>query len=279
MSTNLTGQEPEMTPTNSEAPLFAANPVWERRGKKRGFGARKTAAPAASTAPQREVAPEPRSFASDPRPTSAAAVAPAMARADAVTPSTPAAAQPAAAPFNRTRAVKRSSGPSPALIGGAVGAVALLAVGGWYASQPRDGGVPELTPGVVSEELATAPVEPPEQLTAANVLPQRAAPAPMQIAQAPTQPPASRPAPPARTRPADSASDQGVNASTTATLPAGPQPYATLNPGAEPAAVAPTQVNPPLAPAPAPLDTAPPVIPSTPPIAPEPAPTPDTPPT
>ena len=50
MTTNFTGREAAVSPTDAEGVMFAATPAWERRRKTSRFGARK-------------VAPEPRAFA------------------------------------------------------------------------------------------------------------------------------------------------------------------------------------------------------------------------
>src|SRR4051794_923259 len=67
MPTDFNGSEPDISPTETNDALFVANPVWERRGKRRGLGGRKAAAPAptAAPAPARAptAAPETRSFA------------------------------------------------------------------------------------------------------------------------------------------------------------------------------------------------------------------------
>lgn len=287
--------------TEEEGGMFAAQPIWERRGnKRRGFGGRKTAAPAPT------VAPEPRTFAAerdydepmaldtpidpqtgdDPR-----------ARYDEMRPAataamatTPPAAEPASdsglvAPIGRSasRADRgpRSKGVGPAAI--AAGVVALGAIGavGWYATRDNDG-IPELAPGQATEsQVATAPL-PPVDLPPNNpALPERAG----ATTAAATPPRATvRAAAPARaerrmasanrTRPAAaSAGDTGVNASATATLPAGPQPYSTLNPGAAPPppvnTPAPATAAPPPAESPAQIPATPPTLPTetTPPTA------------
>ena len=294
MTTNFEGRESTTTPTNGDAPLFAAQPVWERSRKKKGmFGAKRPAEPMAAAepaimandrlapdglAPDR-IAPETRSFAAED--TSIILDSPidrpfAAGTGATMTHSTLAADEPLAAPIGRpamARSVKaRNAGPSAAVIAGAIAAVALVAVGGWYAMAPRDG-VPELAPGQTTSEVAAAPIvtaeQPAEVAAATNTLPDRqlSAPvrsAPRQVAQAQA---------PARVRPAASAAETGTNASAAAVLPDAPQPYSTLNPSAAPAQVTP----PPVEAAPAPVETAPPAaIPETPPVQAAPAPAPET---
>ncbi|MCR5877251.1 hypothetical protein [Phenylobacterium sp. J367] len=118
----------------------------------------------------------------------------------------------------------------------AVGAVALvgLAAAGWYMSRPGDTGMAELNPGEPTA-VATAPAAPMAPMTSTPALETAQAPpavnagateraaaaertAPIRTAQAP------------RTRPAAAASatsgETAIDASGTAELPAGPQPYA-----------------------------------------------------
>ncbi|HKP80101.1 MAG TPA: hypothetical protein VJU34_13355, partial [Phenylobacterium sp.] len=60
MSTDFTGRESDEPLTDQEGGMFAAQPIWERNRKKKGFGLRKGAgAPPVA-------APEPRSFAAEP---------------------------------------------------------------------------------------------------------------------------------------------------------------------------------------------------------------------
>ena len=285
MSMNNYGGSDDKPITEQEGVMFAANPVWERGKKRRGFG--RKAAPAATVAPIPTVTPEPRTFAAErdyeepmaldrpidrpidrPDPVTTYAMGPAAA-----TPSTLAAEEPDAGlvapigrPTTRVDRQPKSRGIGPAAI--AAGAIALVAAGGvgWYAMQDRDG-VPELTPGVTTSEVASAPLPPVDMpasdpsLTAQNVLPQRAAPAaaepPRQVARV------ERRTTTTRTRPAAASADtSGINASGTAAIPSAPQPYSALNP---------STVNP----APAPTQAAPEPIPSTPPtVAPEPTPAP-----
>jgi len=261
MPTDFNGRESDISENGGDAPLFASQPIWERNRKRRGFGGRKTAAPAPSDA-----APEPRSFdepamtLNDPidRP-----MAEPLNRPATVTNTTLAADEPMATPIGRparTTRAKASSGASPAVIAGGLAALLVIGAGGWYLTRPHDG-VPELAPGQpTTSEVATAPVtpEPGGVETATNTLPQRtaaakpAAPrAERQVAQQ------TRVRPAARAAAAPSADASSSNAS--AVLPDGPQPYSSINPAA------PTQVTPP---APPPVQA----TPQSPPVqAPEPA--------
>lgn len=249
MPTDFNGSEPEISPAERSDALFVANPVWERGRKRRTFGARRAAAPTPTRTP------EPRSFT----PTAAT-----------MTPSTLAAepplAEPATAPIRerpvRTTRVK-SSGISPLALGGAVAAVAVIGIGGWYMTRPHDG-VPTLAPGQpTTSEVAVAPVTSDTDI-ATNTLPERA-PEPVRTASAARTEPAATP----RVRPARAAapSAEGNAANASAILPDGPQPYAKVNPAAAPAAVTPA--------APPPVEAAPPAaIPTTPPVQADPAPAP-----
>lgn len=296
MSTNFERDSSEKSVTEQKGVLFA-QPIWERRSKKRGVFARKT--PPASTT----VAPEARSFAGE-REDDTFVQAPLVERpiegaypvrddyvrseaADYGATTPPATTSPVeddaslvapiGRPAARTSHGARSKSMGPAAIVAGVVTLGALGAVGWYASR-GDEGVPELTAGQpADEQVATAPLPP--------VVP--AAPAAMDtsvnppaVAAAPRiSAPASAPVRTAHARPtavaAPSAGERGVNASATTALPPGPQPYSTLNPGANP----PAPVTPP-----ATTEAAPAALPATPPVeapsptesAPE---TPETPPT
>ncbi|WP_293904688.1 hypothetical protein [Phenylobacterium sp.] len=268
MSMDFTGREPQISPTDAEGVMFSATPAWERNRKRRGFGlGHRTST----------VAPEPRSFAPSDSVLDAPLERP-MDDLSTVTPSTLAADDaliaadeglavdaPPAAPISRTTTVRarHSSGASPAVIVAALGAVAVLGVGGWYAMS-RHNDTTVLTPGTTTSEVAAAPITPADQPagvgTAANTLPQpRAAAALRQMAAAT----------PARVRPAHAASVATAGTNASATLPDGPQPYA-VNPAAPPAPVTPAAP-------PTPSEAAPAVTSASPPIAPEATPAPATP--
>jgi len=221
--------------TDAQSDNFAATPVWDRGRKRRGFSG------------GRKVTPEARTFAAEPDP-----VAQDEMLLDApmtTTNSTLAADEPMAAPIGRTTAPRTvrshaSSGASASVIAGAL--IAVVAVGGvaWYATRDHSGGVPTLAsaPESTTSQVAAAPAEPaapaaqPMQM-ASNAAP--ATPAPL----AERTPPRERIMPAHRARPATAAraaGETGVNASTTAALPDGPQPYSSVNPGAAPQPVNPT---------------------------------------
>lgn len=259
--------------TNGEnqGALFAPTPVWERNRKRPGR-------PSASAQPP--LAAEPRAFAETPdRPPmtdtrriteTPPMTEPALDRpwerpldrtvgAAAVPEETPG----LVAPIGRRTPTRRRSSLPVAVAAVSVAALGAVGVAGWYASQ-QDRGVAELTPGgpATEEDLTLAQATPTPTVPATPPLPPSASAATT----------AARPAGASRARPAAAASaaESGINASGTAALPAGLQPYSALNPSADTATGAPIGAAPLTAtPAPAP-------IPETPPIAPEatPAPTP-----
>jgi|GEM_PF-4253338 len=217
-----------------EENLFAPTPVWARTTtrKRRGFGAasRPAPAPVVTDRPMRTE----------------------DARADA------------AADTTAVYETRRARG---GVNGGAVaaGVVALAAIGGiaWYASQPHDRGMAELTPGATATSQTALDTSAP---TAAQ-LPQAATPAASSAAtqRTVTTTRASTPAstttttrrtttvatrtPAHRARPAASASDEGENASATAPMMAAPQPVP-MTRQTPSTATAPMSVNPaPAAPA------------------------------
>lgn len=227
----------------SDTPMFAGVPSWERNRKHRGFGGGKSRAAAAEPVASLNAADGPVSE-------SAFVTAPAYTK----------------------RAVRKSGGVAPLAIVAGIVAIGGLAAAGWYASQPRETGVAELTPGT---ESVAPPIVAPADL-AANTAPlasepaTAAPPAPMS-AKAPT--PGARAstrvasAAPARVRPerSNSAEDAGVN--TSATLPAAPQPYTgTAAAPSAPADIAP--VSPPIEAAPQPAEAAPPPVEATPSVTP-----------
>lgn len=288
MSMNYQSPGSDKSITEEEGVMFAATPVWDRnRKRKGGFGRKAAPAAAAST-----VAPEPRSFVErDDLALDAPVQRPipdAYVRTDPVT------ARPAASaetdggmvaaigrPTARTTRSAKSSSVAPVALAAGIVALGAIAGVGWYATQGDDG-IPEIAPGGQTEMAAaplppvvTTPESPADAAMAVNP-PSAAAPprttvpsaAPVRQAQARSRPAAAA---------APSAGDTGVNASAT-TLPTGPQPYSTLNPGATPPmvvippAVAPTAPTTPTQAAPAPTE-APAAIPETPPTIPQTAPT------
>lgn len=178
----------------TESVMFAAAPAWERSGKKRRGLGRSAAKPAAAQAVPTRPVNEP---------------APAYV-----------------APAQRSIKAKQRTSVAPMAIGLGALALGVVAAGGWYAMQPHDTGVAELTPGAPTDAITVA---------AGPTLP---APAPMSEAMAPA-PAASptevrqTPAPartvararPAQTQSAPSAGDAGVNTSASEALPSAPLPY------------------------------------------------------
>jgi hypothetical protein len=294
--------------TDQDSSMFAAQPIWERNQKKKGFGRRRSAS-AAATAP---VAPEPRTFAAErdydeplaldtpvdsplDRPLASTPVESELARTEyaamnpsaATTTNSTLAAETAAdaglvAPIGtdrsaRSTAAPKSRGIAPAAIAAGVVALGALGATGWYMSRDREG-VPELTPGsTTASEVAAAPLtptNPPAQVAVNEASPPPAAATPPAAEPPRTTVQARNTArTTARARPAasaPSAASSGANASTSAVLPDGPQPYSSVNPGT----TAPTQVNPPMVTLPPTTTEAPAQVPSTPPtLTQEPAPT------
>lgn len=235
------------TTNESDTPMFAAVPAWERNRKRGMFGGKaRSAAPRATGV---DTSPEP------------APAAP-LDSADTIF---------AAAPAYATRPAKKGRAGAPLAIAAGIVAIGGLAAAGWYAAQPHDAGVAQLTPGTASTAAPIAPVAPPEM--AANL---PATPAPAPLAQ-PAVAPAKAVTPPARTgarvaavrtRPAPvsrSAEQAGVN--TAATLPAAPQPYSGSGaPASAPADVT-TSIPAPAAMTPAPVNPMTPPAAATPPVA------------
>jgi len=289
MSIDLDRNGSEKSVTEQEGVMFAAQPIWERRGRKRGGFGRK----AAPAAPAPTISPEPRTFAAErdydepmaldtpvanpmDRPMADRAMGHDYVRAEYAPAAASALPEEAdsgmVAPIGRatTRADRapKSKGIGPAAIAAGVVALGALGAAGWYVSRDNDG-IPEIAPGspAATSEIAAAslppvdlPPNPPVVDTAVNPPATAAAAPPRQTIRAGAP---VRTAQATRTRPAaaPSAADTAVN--TSATLPAGPQPYSALNPGATP----PAPVNPPVQAAPPPTE-APAAIPATPPTLP-----------
>ena len=253
MTTNFTGSEPATSSIDGQSALFVATPVWDRNRKRSAFGGGAKASPEPRSFAPRDEAP----MRSAPRP---------LERADADLRTRP--VEPAAgAPMFAARTVKarNAGGVSTITLAAAAGAILVLGGAGWFATRNNDA-IPELAPVPATTEIAAAPMAsaPLPVEVAAN----DTAPAPPAAQAAPARRAAPAPAS-ARVRPAAaSAGETGVNVS--ATLPDGPQPYATLNPSAAPQPVIPTAPTAPatIEAAPAPAEA----IPETPAIAPEPAP-------
>jgi hypothetical protein len=278
----------DRTPTGvsaeeTDSPMFAPIPSWERGKKRRGLGASRSqsttgATPPVATAPIAET----RGFDSplgdhmnhtvysDTAPTGTGTLNAGSDGADTMIPRT------------RTSApAKRRGGVAPLAVAAGVVMIGGLAAAGWYAGQPRDTGVAALTPGVTETSAAALETSSAQTSLAANTA--SAPPTPAAIPTARPEAPAAasratttRTAATVRTRPtpAASAADVGVNAS--ATLPSAPMPYAATTGSAGDATTsAPTATSPTVS-APAPMMMTP--APETPPVttpdvtaAPEPA--------
>jgi len=233
--------------SESETPMFAPIPAWERGKKRRGFGGRTS-----------RVEPEPRSFAADPVERDVATGAAvredlrpyetrseAMADSLAPTPATDTAF--AATPAYATRTAVRKNSAAPVAIAAGIILLGGLAAAGWYYTQPHGQGVAELTPGsatTTTTATAGAPTPGEQQLAQADAAPPAAAAPPPPAAHARTTTTTtvhSAPAPAARTtvtrtHRATSASDVSADASTTAPVRAAPAPAPT--PAAPPSAAA-----------------------------------------
>jgi len=255
---------PMNSTTNSESdtPMFAPVPAWERSRKRGGmFGGGKSRSSVGRAQP----------------PVETAAAAADAAYAGPLDPIDTDTSSFAAAPAFASRTVKKGRTGLPLAVAAGLVAIGGLAAAGWYATQPHESGMAQLTPGTESNALP-APTNELATNTTPAPMPAEATPAPAEAAA-----PAAKPAPrvstrvaaaaPARARPAPasrSASDAGVN--TAATLPSAPQPYSgTATADVAPAPAAPKWNIPPAAttPAPAPVEAAPSVTPpaaATPPV-------------
>jgi hypothetical protein len=267
MATDFTSN-PADDPINneSETPMFAPIPAWERGKKRRGFGSGRTS----------RVAPEPRTFTADgPEAAAAAPVAAAaggaMAAEDLRPYETtrydtagPADTSFAAAPAYAGAARPRSGSRAPLAVAAGIIILGGLAAAGWYYTQSRSQGVAELTPGgaaTATTTTDTAQATPPAEAAQAAT--------PSQMAQTTAPPSASRTttrttrthtelataaprhsasrASAERRAAAASDDDVGVNASTTAAIrsQASPAPVTSAPPAA---ATAPPVLNVPPAP-------------------------------
>lgn len=277
-NTNRTGG----SPTDDEGLLFAPVPAWERGKKRRGLGGLGSAKKTSTT-----TAAEPRAFDTTDATTyrdERVTAAPLDTRTGFGPSDTSAADDGIASPIIRTRTAttrKAKSGAPGAAV--ALGVLALAGVGatGWYLSQDNDDSVAELTPGVTDTSataLATAPTTMPAPVATETRTTEVAAAEPARTTTV-TRRTETRTASAARTRPATAASatESGINASGTATLPAGPQPYSTLQgntAGTTTTTPAPT-VTPPVTEQPAtPATETPAPMPTTPPVSADPAPQP-----
>ena len=238
------------TPDSSTAdtPMFAPIPSWERNRKRRAFGgAHRTAAPAPAVENR-----------------------PPTGRLDAVETADLLAADPTFAGLSpsvgSTKARARAT-IAPLAIAAGIIALGGLAAAGWYANQPHEQGVAQLTPGSTSVTTTTtgAPPKAAASNDAAAAPAETAAVSPPQGATTTTRTTRFSTADRlARTRPAAARSvgDAGANASTT--LPDGPQPFSGT--ATSPALISPSPAPVQDAPAPEPVEAAPAPVVATPPM-------------
>jgi hypothetical protein len=215
----------DFSPINTpddESSMFAGVPSWERGKKRRGFGGRTS-----------RVAAEPRSFAAEPSDTPAAY----EARMDTVDPTDTGFASGATFADRTTR---KGNGAGPILIVAGVILVGGLAAAGWYATQPHNAGVAELTPGTTTTTTQVASSAPADQLappTTVPAPPTSAAPT-RSVTTTTTRAPAGAVSHTtvARARPA---AESSADASATAPARQAPAPMPAQAPAAPPAAAAP----------------------------------------
>lgn len=223
---------------NNEGSMFAPTPVWERGGKKRRG--------ATTVRPERATFAEPTDTATTRDMTAASTFGAATVAAPmghevyreerTVAPTATTDTMTSDAPFTaprRTTTTRRAGPPVGALVGG-LAAIVALGAAGWYATQPHDSGVATLTPGATESSqaaLATAPMGGSTTTSTTTTVPgasqaQLAATTPAPAVTTTRRTTATRVAvrAPAPTTGATSAAEVGVD--TSATLPQGPQPYA-----------------------------------------------------
>jgi hypothetical protein len=147
MPADFTSSENDPTLTESENSMFAPVPAWERGKKRRSFGMGRSS----------RVAPEPRSFTSDeelePRVSTMSGPAVGAERVEFIDTTDDDLGDSAFAgtPIyaNRT-AARKGNGAAPIAIAAGVILLGGLAAAGWYATQPHDQGMAQLTPGATT---------------------------------------------------------------------------------------------------------------------------------
>jgi hypothetical protein len=125
MPTDFTSTDADLARTDGEGSMFAPIPSWERGKSRRSFGGRGT-----------RVAPEARSFAPNDTTVESAPFVDTETSDFAATPV-----------FASRTTVRKGNGAAPIAIAAGVILLGGLAAAGWYATQPHDQGVAELTPG------------------------------------------------------------------------------------------------------------------------------------
>ena len=173
MPTDFTSTDSD--PISTESSMFAPVPAWERGKKRRSFGSRGN-----------RVAPEPRSFAAElsaePEPVIATtATRPVRAKREDIV-DRPDETFAAAPVFASSTAARKGNGAAPIAIAAGLILIGGLAAAGWYATQPHDQGVAELTPGATTTTTTATTAG---DTTTADT----AAPAQMAQNTAPTPPP------------------------------------------------------------------------------------------
>lgn len=238
MPADFSGPE-KIAPRQTDEPMFAPTPLWDRDARKRRGG----------RAVARRTARDPALDAGE----AGAGLAAVAEPVDTVYETQPASsAEPTGA---------RRRGVSASVVAAGVVAAALIGAVGWYESQPHDNGVAELTPGAATRTALNSAAPP-------SASPLAALPAPAAQTPPTSTPPATvaARAPTHRVRPAESnsAMDAAVNASTTAPVIATPAPSLapttapTTSTGATPLNPAPTPSTPSVAaPQPGPVNPAP----------------------
>jgi cytoskeletal protein RodZ len=203
---------PINTPS-SDTPMFAATPSWERGKKRRSFAGR-----------DEPVTAEPRSFGDVETPTTLSDDARAYeARTDTAGIND---TSFAAAPVYAARPARKGNGAAPIAIAAGVVLLGGLAAAGYYAYQPHNTGIAELTPGstaTTSDAASTAPAAS-EQQVAQNTPPAAAARTTTTTTTSRTKAPARSTVTHAASR---SVSDTAANASATAPVQAAPAPMPT----------------------------------------------------
>lgn len=232
---NPQGSSADIDSPEGETSVFAATPIWERSGKKRrGATVRSVSGSKTPNAVVAETQPviAPGHDSTLTREAASYRAAPPYGGGYGTTTAEPLTSREettdsiVAAPRTRAAPAKRSGVPAAALAAGVV-ALGGLAAAGIYATQPRDSGIAELSPGVPTEvaALEAAPQGGPPLIAAAP---------PASTTQADVRPAPARDAAVSRVRPAATASaagDVGLDASAAATLPTGPMPYSSMNGG------------------------------------------------
>jgi hypothetical protein len=192
MSTEFTNTP---NPADTESPMFAPIPSWERGKKRRSFGG---SAPSTGSAPSSVAAAEERSFApADP-------VGERTIRAQTAGVDTTG-TEFAGTPTYATMTTRKNNAAPIAIAAGLV-LLGGLGAAGWYATQSHTQGVAELTPGAATTTTTTT-----------NAPPAPAAPAARQLAVQDTLPPMARPAP-AVARPAPATPKVATHTATTTTM-------------------------------------------------------------